>query len=214
MTRAGGIGAWFRDGLAHQCHGTHFYSVCDADVTYGARCTSHNAIPAYLDTASDRRAATDYGVIPYLTVMPDLNLIVDLYSVTYPGIIDRASIDSGTCPYFYIVSDAHTTQLMNLYRFRAVEGKSESICTDDRRTMNDYIVTHYDVMVERDVVLKATVIANLATATYEAVRINFGVRAYADSRLDDSIGSDIDRICEFHLITYDGGGVHTRRVER
>jgi hypothetical protein len=88
-------------------HRSGFYAgvIADADLP------SHDNIVFDGDAAGEAGLSGDYNVLPDLTVVADVDQVIDFCAATDAGFVERAAVDGGVGPDFDIVFNDETADL-------------------------------------------------------------------------------------------------------
>ena len=98
---------------------------------------------------------------------------------------------------FHIVLNNDDTDLGNLVIAFGGGGKPESVRTDDTSGMQDAIVSHPAILINRDMGIERCVISYFGMASYGRMRVDASVVAYLHTFFDAGKGTDIDIFPDF-----------------
>src|SRR5690606_12063827 len=139
----------------------------DIDVVAQDQMARQHGRPAYRAAFSDhcrtRHAYTcrHGGVIAYLAVMTDHDLVVELDAVPDHGVFKRAAIHGGIGPDFNVVTQRHAANLRDFGPGTGIVArigrKTEAIGTQHAARMQDGPVANRDIMVKRDACMQQAV---------------------------------------------------------
>ena len=103
------------------------------------------------------------GMLLYLTIMGDLDKIVDLHSPPDDRGIEYSAIDTGISPHLHVILEDHLTGLRDFVPALICGGKSKSICTQNGTRVQDTAITDDRAITDRHLLIDLTV------RPYEAV---------------------------------------------
>jgi hypothetical protein len=102
----------------------------------------------------------EQAMLPDLHVVADLDEIIDLGPLAYHSFAERGAVDGSSGPDFDIVFDPDDPDLRNLMMLAAVGSKTVAVGTDHDSGMNDASVTNPGAVVDYDVWINDTVVAD------------------------------------------------------
>lgn len=134
--------------------------ISDGKMSSDTHAAAYGAIAAY-HCASRYSNAAGYGcVFPYMNIVGNLNLIIQLDAIFYPGILDSSPVDSGIGANFDIVSHYNAPDLRHFYPFAILFGQPKAIRPDNSARLNNAAFPHRTVGTNEDSGDEAGVVAD------------------------------------------------------
>src|SRR3990167_5694509 len=110
--------------------------------------TGEHAMLADLGAAGNTHAGGHGGVIANLYVVSDLDLVIELHTVTDHGIGQGSAIHSSVHTDLHIVADQYATDLGNLVPDTFGVGKAKAFAADNSTGLYDHTLTNTHIVVE------------------------------------------------------------------
>ena len=153
---------------------------------------AHRAMRANACTASDTGTTRHRCMGPHMHVVPNLHQVVELDAVFNDRVIQGAAVNARVGPNFYIVANAHCTQLLNFEPLAAMWGKTEAISPHHDPRMQNAARTNHTVKTHRDLRSQAGVLANARARAHKALRADVGTGFDNGTGFDHGLGADDD----------------------
>ena len=100
-------------------------------MVHDAHATTNLTTSANLGTSRYRSMRGDYSIPADRYVVPDLNQVIQFYTITDYGIFDCTPIDSCIGTDFYIVSDHHPAKLRDTDPMLTVSRQAETVSSNN-----------------------------------------------------------------------------------
>jgi len=158
----------------------------DASTAANLAMIANDCTPSNAYTGRYRAAITD------LHVVRDLNLIVELATLTNHGVINRSAVNCGVRTNLAIITNANGTCLRNLDPLAAIACEPKSIRTDDCTRMDNDARSNHASRINCDSRIEATLFADRGTFTHDATCTNPGALTESSPGADHSACLDGD----------------------
>ena len=105
-------------------------------MTQDVGCTTNRAVLANACTASNTCITRDYCMRAYVHVVRNLHEIVELDAILNHSVIQRPAVNAGIGANFNVVTNAYTTELLDLDPAPGLIRKAKAISADHYAWMN------------------------------------------------------------------------------
>lgn len=138
-------------------------TAADIQVVGKTRLSSAHDIIAKRAASCNSRLGDKYAVIPDFVIMRNLHQIIDTAAVPDNRVVQSASVNTGICSDFNIITDNNPSDLGNSFMLPVNNGKTKPVLSDSCPCINITVVSHQAVSYTR-VIADSTVVANLTAS--------------------------------------------------
>ena len=148
----------------------------NAEVPQHHRAAAQRTVRANGCAARHANTPGQSRVLANAHVVADLDQVVELHTVFYHRVLQRAPVNAGVGANFDIVANAHCSQLFDFFPSTGIGRKTESIGTDHHTRVQDATRSHDAVFAHGDPGFEDGGRTNARPALHHAQRANDSVR--------------------------------------
>src|SRR3569623_216717 len=184
------IGARFRQRFGDQRIGRDAGAVGDLDVAEDHCRTADGAVATDFRAAGDAGAGGNRGVRTDRHVVRHLDQVVELDALLDHRVFQRPAVDGGAGADLDIVADQHAADLRELLPAAVVRRKTEAVRADHAARVQDGTIPHFAAVIQRDVGVQQTVVADAGMVADNAVGADNRACAHHGAGADHRAGAN------------------------
>ena len=164
--------------------GRNVHTVCQTQVTQNNGTATHGAVSTNARAACHTHTASHGSVFTNVHVVADLNEVVELDTVFNDRVLQCTPVNAGVGTDLDIITNAHSTQLLDLDPLPLMGGEAKTIGTDHNTRMHDATRTDGAVFTYRHAGFEHRCGPDHGTAFDHTLRPDAGIVCHHRLRID------------------------------
>ena len=156
------------------------------DVTGKTSLTAYHTPSAYLGATSESCLCRHNGVFTHFAVVSYLNEVVEFDTLVNNGTTHSRAVNTGVGTNLYVVLDDDVSYLRYLVVVVSIRSETEAVSTYHSASMQGYTITYLTTMINSNVGVNGTALANLYIVANVSERTYVGVLANLCGRRNES----------------------------